>query len=313
MPLTAYPKGVSSFGVPVIGAGAIPTTVLGTYFFVDSNNGSDGNSGLDPTHALATVTTALGKCTNAKGDVIICVEGHAESLSGASALNINKSGVTIVGMGRGRLRPTFSFQSAATTIAAAAANVTLDNLVFSASYADVVVGIITSADDITIENCEFCDEAAALNFLTCIATDATNNSSDRLAVLNCTYITPDAATLAFVSVLANQDALHIEGCYKADASAADVGHFIILAAKNATNVRIIRNTCVTSGDNNAQTVGDFMTGSSTASSGVVAYNLMGSLDTTTELFDTAGLEFHHFENYHTGTVAKSGTILPAIE
>ena len=213
-------------------------------------------------------------------------------------------------MGRGRLRPTFSFDTATTTIAAAAANITLDNLVFSASYADVAVGIVTSATDVTIKNCEFCDEATNLNFFTCVATNATNNSSDRLAILNCTYITPDANTLAFVSVLANQDALHIEGCYKADASTANVGHFIILGAFDATNVRIIGNTCVTSADNSAATVGQFATGSSTASSGMVAYNLLGSLDVG-GLFDTATLEWHHCENYATGTVAKSGILLPA--
>jgi len=44
-----------------------------------------------------------------------------------------------------------------------------------------------------------------------------------------------------------------------------------------------------------------------------AHNLCGSLDTTTELFDTATLGFQHFENYCTGTLAASGTILPAIE
>ena len=70
---------------------------------------------------------------------------------------------------------------------------------------------------------------------------------------------------------------------------------------------------IITGDNNAQTVGLFATGSSTTSTGVMARNFCGSLDTTSELFDTAGLDFAHFENYHVGTIAKSGTILPAIE
>ena len=43
MTLTSYPNGVSSFGVPQLGNGDIPSG--GEYFFVDSNNGSDGFEG----------------------------------------------------------------------------------------------------------------------------------------------------------------------------------------------------------------------------------------------------------------------------
>jgi len=44
--------------------------ITGTAFFVDSNNGNAGYSGLKPGEALTTLDAALGKCTTDKGDVI---------------------------------------------------------------------------------------------------------------------------------------------------------------------------------------------------------------------------------------------------
>jgi hypothetical protein len=42
----------------------------------------------------------------------------------------------------------------------------------------------------------------------------------------------------------------------------------------------------------------------------MAYNLVGSLDTTTELIVTAALDFQQFQNFYTGTIAKSGKLWP---
>lgn len=69
MPLTNFPNGISSFGSPVFG----PIPIMGKNgkaFFVDGARGLDGNSGRDPSRALATVTKALTLCTDKAGDVI---------------------------------------------------------------------------------------------------------------------------------------------------------------------------------------------------------------------------------------------------
>lgn len=74
MPLTHYPHGVTSFGSPV---GVLPTmggriaaTGDAKHYFVDPANGSDGNLGLSPDQALATVSTAYSKTVDKSGDVI---------------------------------------------------------------------------------------------------------------------------------------------------------------------------------------------------------------------------------------------------
>ena len=81
MPLTNFPNGISSFGVPVTPSGlGIPVT-FGTYYYVSSVTGSAANTGLDSSTPLATVMQAHAKCLAANGDVIVLLPGHAETVS----------------------------------------------------------------------------------------------------------------------------------------------------------------------------------------------------------------------------------------
>ena len=79
MPLTHFPHGISSFGMPVIGGGAMSLPLMGgrisgsgdaQVFFVDPANGSDGNTGLSPDKALDSVSAAYAKTVDKRGDVI---------------------------------------------------------------------------------------------------------------------------------------------------------------------------------------------------------------------------------------------------
>lgn len=72
MTLTNFPNGVSSFGVPMIGGiGGIPLT--GIWYFLDPANGSDGNDGLSPETAFATLVFAYSKTRDGKNDVIVLI------------------------------------------------------------------------------------------------------------------------------------------------------------------------------------------------------------------------------------------------
>lgn len=312
MSLTNFPRGISSMGVPVIGGGTIPTTT-GSYWFVSSDTGSNGNSGKDKDHPLATIDYAIGKCTASKGDVIIVMPGHTESVAAASGITCDVQGVTIVGLGKGSLRPTITLGTAtAASIVISAADVTWDNFLFTSALDNVATCFTVSADDATIKNCEFRDASDALHFLSCILTGTTDNGADGLTVDNCRRWGLAAANTAFISILCNCNRLTVTNNWVQDASTEDVGHFIIMAAKVCLDAFIVGNVCNVLGAANAS-VGIFMTGSSTTSTGVLAYNLCSSLDTTTELFATAGLDFFPFENYYTGTIARSAKLWPAVD
>ena len=79
MPITNFPYGVSSFGVPVM-PGSGPWT--GTAFFVDPVNGSDSFDGKSPSRAFATLYKAHDACTSGKNDVVYLI-GDGESTGSA--------------------------------------------------------------------------------------------------------------------------------------------------------------------------------------------------------------------------------------
>lgn len=309
-----FENGLSSYGVPVLGGGGQIPFTMGSYFFVNSATGIDNAMNGAKTTPFATIDYAIGKCTAGACDVIIVAPGHTETITAAAGIALDIAGVTIIGLGTGLNRPTITYTTAATgTFAISAANCTVKNLIFNANYADVAVAIVVSGKDVTVEGCLFKEQTTNMNFLSCIATSAVANAADGIKIIGNERISIDAAALAFVSILEATNRMVIANNFDNQASATDIGHFLIMGAFVCLAARVIGNICNITGDNNAQTVGVFATGSSTTSTGIFAYNLCGSLDTTTELFDTAALDFQHFENYYTGTIATNGKLWPAAD
>lgn len=97
--------------------------VFGNEYYVDSVNGSNVNPGTTPDKAFATVDYAIGKTTANQGDVIFVREGHAETVT-ATSIAADVAGITIVCLGKGAARPTFTFGAADATITVSAASIT---------------------------------------------------------------------------------------------------------------------------------------------------------------------------------------------
>lgn len=188
MGLTKHPNGVSSFGIPVMGGGTIPTTT-GNFYFVHSSSGNNGNVGTEPAQPLATIDAAVGKCTASQGDVIIVMPGHAENISAATSLVVDIAGVQIIGLGHGRNRPVLTFTNTAGTIEMDAANTRLSNIVLLASVSAVVVGINVDADGVTLDNLEFTFDETGDDFVTMVDVDA----FDRCTIANCQFIAESGA------------------------------------------------------------------------------------------------------------------------
>lgn len=189
--LTKFPNGVASFGIPILGAGQVPTTT-GEYFFVDSGGGNDNDNGATPSSALATIDAAVGKCTAGNGDVIIVMPGHAENISAATSLVVDVTGVQIIGLGHGRNRPVLTFTNTAGSIEMDAANTRLSNVVLVASVSAVVVGINVDAADVTLDNLEFGWDETGDDFVTMVDVDAVN----RCTIHNCYFGTEETAGCA---------------------------------------------------------------------------------------------------------------------
>jgi hypothetical protein len=129
-----------------------PTT--GNIFFVDSGASAGGN-GLSPEAAVLTIDAAIGLCTANNGDIIVVMEGHAESVVGAAGIAADVAGITIVGLGRGRKRPVITFTTAtAASCDISAASIHVENLVFVNGIDAQTAMINISAADVTIKGCE---------------------------------------------------------------------------------------------------------------------------------------------------------------
>ena len=95
MGLTNFPNGISSFGVPMLGGQGL--TMPGSAFFVDSVNGSDGNTGKSTDKAFKTIEYAYSKTTSAANDVIYVI-GNGTVYSVASTIAWSNTFTHMVGL-----------------------------------------------------------------------------------------------------------------------------------------------------------------------------------------------------------------------
>ena len=293
-----------------LGADSLFTT--GTVLFVNSVTGSNDNSGTDPSTPKATVQGAISAATASKGDKIVCMVGHAETVT-ATSINLSKAGVTVICLGHGLERPTFTYGAAAATITVSAANCAFLGGHHIGNFDNILSAFTLGASkNFSLIGNTFVDNTAALHFMSIVITNATDNDSDGLTIVDNKWyglaLAPDAA----ISILAAELHLTVTDNFVDMGATNDVGHFITFAAKITKGTQILRNILIVTGATGA-TVGVFMTGSGTTHTGVVADNYAASLDATTELFSTAALTFYLFNNRYTGAVTGQGYLLPAID
>lgn len=154
---------------------------IGKVFYVQSTHaaaGATGKSGEDPNDPMSTIVSAVALCTAGRGDVIVCLPGHVETIIAADQLLLNIAGVTIIGVGSGSARPTINFTtSTGSCVKVSAANVTLINLLFTGGI-DALTGILlVQAADFKLIGCETRDVTGEM--VACIITTA---AADRLYI-----------------------------------------------------------------------------------------------------------------------------------
>lgn len=140
---------MTTFGDMVYQMGGAPVSgdfTTGNVFFVHSGTGSNSNHGKEKTAPFATVDYAVGQCTANNGDIIYVMPGHAET---TTAIAVDVAGVSILGLGRGRARPTLTASTTASDLVdVTVANVTIQNirLVGAASGCTGLIHLAAAAD-----------------------------------------------------------------------------------------------------------------------------------------------------------------------
>jgi hypothetical protein len=178
----------------------------GSRFFVHSGTGTDGAGyGRNPEAPFATIDYAVALCTANKNDIIYVMPGHAETVSAAADIALDVAGISVIGLGNGLNRPTITFDTADTAdVDIDAANVTIENVIFSANFADVATAIDVNATDFTLKRCHFQATATDMNFLVCVQ-DAAAAASDRISIIECTSFMLDAADTHFINMAGTGD------------------------------------------------------------------------------------------------------------
>jgi len=260
----------------------------------------------------ATVDAAISACTANAGDVILIAPGHAETVT-ATSIALDVAGVTILGLGNGLNRPTFTYGAAAATVTVSAANCTWKNCHFIGNFDNVAAAFtLAAAKDFTLEGNTFDDVSTILHFVSIVVTSAVAQRAEGLRVLGNTWNGLAVAPNAFVSILEANDRVKINDNVVFMDATNDVGHFVTLAAFIVLEFECKNNRLIVVGANDAA-VGIFLTGSGSTSKGIVENNYVSSLDTTGELIATAGTGLVYFENYYTGVADKSGKLWPAVD
>ncbi|KKL97662.1 hypothetical protein LCGC14_1832250 [marine sediment metagenome] len=122
-------------------------------YYVDSGNGSDGNDGRDPGFPMATIDAAIGRCTASQGDSILVQPSHSETLSAAITMDV--IGVSIIGIGKGTLRPQLTGNFVGDCITITAANCRVENIYFNEATAGITADINIAAANTVVRHCHF--------------------------------------------------------------------------------------------------------------------------------------------------------------
>lgn len=306
MSVTNFPNGISSFGMPVIGGGANIPATTGSYFFVSSVTGSNGNNGKTPSTPVATIDKAMSLCTADKGDVVVVMPGHVETITTAGGLDLDVAGVTVVGIGTGSLMPYVKHDAAAADVDIDAANITIRNIKFVASFADVAISVDVNGKNCWLDGCQWEDEGANLNFVDYIHVGA-DGVADGLKVTGCKAVGNDAANDGFINAAGDLADLTFVGNY-IKLYVAGTEPVIEVSGKSLTNCLVTHNYIERL--NLSGIV--FIDSDQSDNSGIVAYNVIKSADPDAATpFDVTGAGL--FENYQVGVNDASGLLLPAVD
>ncbi len=141
-----FPQGVTIRGLP------LQLTHPGKVFWVDSNSGGNANPGTVD-KPFATIDFAVGRCRAGKGDIILVKPGHVETVTAAGGLSLDVSGIAVIGLGSGALRPKVNFTTAVgADMNIDAANITVANILFTGG-----IDALTGPIDINAADCTLLD------------------------------------------------------------------------------------------------------------------------------------------------------------
>jgi hypothetical protein len=288
--------------------------LTGGFGFLAASDSNDG-SYYKP---FATIQKGINACAANRGDIVMVGPNHAETIGNATTIQFNKAGVAVIGIGVGATRPTLTFSTATTAnIPVTVANASVQNILHVGNFADVASAYTATGTatptDFSIENCEFRDTSAILDFFSVFVGNATANSCDGFRFVGNTVasLTTTASRVA-ISLLSATNRVTITDNVGTSAILNDSACLLATSSFNLTNFILARN--IWSVPNTSSTGGSFVSGSGTGWQGCAYDNYFGQVDNSAGIWISTGKgsSFYYFNNFSmvTGAVDKSALINP---
>lgn len=304
-----FPNGISLRNVPIL------TGFGGNVFWVDSGAGSNGYYGTE-TRPFSTLDYAVGRCTANNGDIILVKAGHAETLEADSAVDIDVAGVSVVGLGEGSDRPTFTFATAvAADFKLAANNASVSNLLFVAGIDALTGPIEISGDDCSLIDCEYQDDDTnnyettdvvvttgtpqrmridGFKFVHDGGSGGTQNQSviqlngaDKAVIRNC-WLVADSGT-GVIEDATTSDQILIENCIIENTEVSPTVAILLTATTTGTirntNLRVASGTTYLTATNDMQLFEVFGTGTDATTGEKVGTQLAGDIEAKLDVVD----------------------------
>lgn len=233
MPITR----TSSFKNPL----AIPPWIMapngGRLFYVCSLGVQNGIQDDIASLLFLTIGAAMNACVANRGDVIVCLPGHVESVTTTPTF---VAGVTIVGVGSGDERATFNWTTAASAWSIAVANVRIVNVImnWAATAATTTAkAVTTSAASGAILDCKIIVGGAGGTQLCTIGMEFATGADKWRFNGNIVYAPTDAAVVTLFKLTNAVDQVQFLG-NDIDVGMAATTSSLITFTTAPTNIRI---------------------------------------------------------------------------
>ena len=315
--ITNFPQGfthgISLRGMPLVQMqpGNVFWVNNSTVLNVSAVAGSDNNRGTYQ-RPFATLAGAITACVAGRGDIIFVGAGHAEAITNATANAMTKSGVAVVGLGAGNLRPTFTFTTANTaTIAVSAAGCSFQNCIFIANFLTVAACFtLTTAKDFAVQKCDFRDTGATLNFAQIIVSTGAANTIDGLTYTD-NYYGSVGSTFSSVILTANDiDRMYVARNTTLSINTMDKATWVIVTAGVLTNGVLLDN--ISKRANTTNTVAMVSVGGTT-STVIAMHNFASCLDASGNVNWVVTTGIVGADNSYSGAIAGQGFPIPALD
>ncbi|NBR88216.1 MAG: hypothetical protein EBS84_22640 [Proteobacteria bacterium] len=286
--------------IPALEAGMLKAQQFGNDWYVNSSAAAGGD-GATPASAKTTLAAALAIALS--GDRIFIAPGHAENITAAGGITWSQSGITVIGLGVGSNRPTFTFTTTASTIAISGNNNILSNVRVTSSVDEMVLMFNVTGSFVTLDRVDHFETTSCQT----IAFAAFTTGTD-CAIQNCQHYqaTAAAATQIWITATSNTRFRLLNNVFMLalkDAAAGAVAFFV-----TCTNILVQNNVAKMTGYS-ANLLSVYLSLNTTT--GMSCYNSSGAdVAAVTTIHDLPGCR--HVQDLATLLVDKNGILDPVV-